>query len=699
MDNRSSKAPSEKRKRLVGTLRCAAGLAVCAVIVTALLLLLPAGKTSDPPLRRGDYSVTALLNVSEDGGFEVTSENPLKIRSGEDAVFNVTVAEGYRVSEEQEADVEYDAEAGTVTLRNVRYPTSATFSVRPLKKLTFSVESGDKDASVTVTVDGSSEIPLEIDEDTVIKVTAEIKEGKTFVGFSTGGTIADGGTVVSFSPEYEFGISDNIKLYANYVGEGARVIVYDTNGGHVTGSSESTIYIEDTDKNYICPNTLPDVGYMEREGYVLYSYNTKADGSGESYGLGWNVPIPESGVLKLYAQWMEATPETDFSFKVSGTSVSITKYNGNDTVVVIPETINGKKVTSIGANAFSYKKLETLVLSKNLSTVAENAFTKCTSLKTLYISDMITSMSDNSFNGCTELSKLYVNAVTAPRYTNTRNGTYQIKFERLMTAESPKLVIVAGSSSAYGIDSARLENAIGNQYNVVNYGTNQGTPACFYIEFVSHFISDGDILLHAPEPHKYQWGYNEINTTTWQIFEAAYNAFSYVDIRNYIKVFSSFASFNKTRVKMTERKYEDYTSETVNQYGDYIKYKKNQSASYGSDSVSNRLNTDYFTESNIAALNRSYDMITAAGGKVYISFSPINQNSLSSASKNKSNQAKYMDKVKNNYHGTVISTVGDYIMAGQYFYNSVLHLSTEGSHIRTDKLAEDILAQLEKEKK
>ena len=56
-----------------------------------------------------------------------------------------------------------------------------------------------------------------------------------------------------------------------------------------------------------------------------------------------------------------------------------------------------------------------------------------------------------------------------------------------------------------------------------------------------------------------------------------------------------------------------------------------------------------------------------------------------------------MNTIKEKYNGTVISDVADYIMKGNYFYNSNLHLSTEGSQIRTDNLASDILAQLSKE--
>ncbi len=48
-------------------------------------------------------------------------------------------------------------------------------------------------------------------------------------------------------------------------------------------------------------------------------------------------------------------PETDFQYEVKDGFVTITKYlNKTATSVVIPKTIQGSPVTSIGASAFSY---------------------------------------------------------------------------------------------------------------------------------------------------------------------------------------------------------------------------------------------------------------------------------------------------------------------------------------------------------
>ena len=53
----------------------------------------------------------------------------------------------------------------------------------------------------------------------------------------------------------------------------------------------------------------------------------------------------------------------------------------------------------------------------------------------------------------------------------------------------------------------------------------------FLISGKTHTANEGDILVLAPEINKFQFGYSEINTTLWQIFEGAYDAFSCVDIR------------------------------------------------------------------------------------------------------------------------------------------------------------------------
>lgn len=97
-----------------------------------------------------------------------------------------------------------------------------------------------------------------------------------------------------------------------------------------------------------------------------------------------------------------------------------------------------------------------------------------------------------------------------------------------------------------------------------------------------------------------------------------------------------------------------------------------------------------------ALLNKQTAAIRARGGEVYLTFSPYNLNALTDAARTIEQQQAYQDAVTSKLDAICISLVGDYIMEGTYFYNSDLHLGTEGAQIRTTKLAEQLKATLAK---
>ena len=72
-------------------------------------------------------------------------------------------------------------------------------------------------------------------------------------------------------------------------------------------------------------------------------------------------------------------PSRDFTF--DATTGTIKKYNGNDTVVVIPPTISSWPVTKIGEDAFQDNTTITSVtIPANVTEIGSNAFADCTNL-------------------------------------------------------------------------------------------------------------------------------------------------------------------------------------------------------------------------------------------------------------------------------------------------------------------------------
>lgn len=665
----------------------------------------------------GEITVKVPVMLADAEGITVMSENPCYVPLGGDAVFSVEAPEGLVINN-LPGNASYHH--GTITLSGVYFPTTLNLDTHQRVKCDFSAASAsDEMGSVSSTLENGSHF-----SETEVTLSAQAAEGYLFVGFSVGETAENGGEIVSADATYTFTLSESVTLYANFASEWVDpaltvsvpknnwILIYHSNGGVLSSTGEegsmsdrfSSIY-------YHCPNTLADRDYFERDGYVLYGYNTAADGSGTYYAPGWNVVMPERGAISLFCMWAKVSDVSDFTYdSASDGGVRIRTYTGSDSFVVIPETINGKAVTEIGPYAFDQNKtMKSVMITKNIRTVYGAAFRSCTALESLYFSDSVTSIDDGAFAKCDNFSKLYMMAVVYPTYGSSRNGTYAIKFERLITAEGRKLVVISGSNTAYGIDSAALETLLsagGQEFSVVNYGQNAGTAAAFYIEVISHFVNEGDIVLHAPECNKFQYGYNEINTTLWQIFEGAYDAFSYVDIREYSNLFSSFTTFNAARNQTSygSDPYESYTKDTVNSYGDYSLLKEGYASAYqtsvnkykangGTGSMTFKGGPSYITSYG-NAINRVYDMVSTRGGTVLFTFAAINRACLTSDAQTVggAQQTAYEKAVDEYLHAARISTVSTYTMDCEYFYNSDYHLGTAGATERTKRIAVDLLA-------
>ena len=637
--------------------------------------------------------------LQETEGLVITGENPIRIEAGSDASFAVQIQDGYKIEKIGQGAVYAD---GTVTLEAVRFPTTVEVETRVLNDLTVTLHNNAWQGTVNSNVDLST-----VKEDTEVTLSVEAAKGVIFLGYSVGGTRTNGGTIVSTSTEYTFTATEDIELYTNYYLGTGSLVIYDSNGG----KEQQQYYVFSDSSPYIGPNTLANKGQFTRDGYVLYGYNTKPDGSGTYYGPGWSMIMPkDSASVTLYAQWMPVTEKEAFTYTVSGDQVTITKYKGTHETVVIPETIDGLPVTRIASTAFVNSKFKTLYLSRNLKSIADSAFVACRSLTTLYFCDTPSSMTDKSFDNCRELQKLYMLACIDPRYSLSNNGTYKIKYQRLISAEGKKVIFHAGSNVSYGIDIETIQDGLGGEYAGVNFGCNISTPAIFYIEVATAHMNEGDIVVLCPEYGLYQYGYNEMNTTTWQIFEGAYNAYAEVDIRNYIKVFSSFAAFNTTRYNSTPRTYEQFCTSggepAVTKFGEYnVNHEgqtdalKNNIATWTKNGGGLNIDMNLLNQSYNENMNKAIDMVIAKGGKVYISFAATMKQWVTKASQNVSTQQAFKNAVIKRFpKAAVISDPGTYILDQSYFYNSQYHLSGTSSVYRAQLLAKDIMAQLAKEK-
>ena len=559
---------------------------------------------------------------------------------------------------------------------------------------------------------------------TFFRVETRVPDGLTFVGWSIGAPLRGGEEPISTELVYTFRIEETTYLYANFKSPypAETTITYHMNGG---ASNTGETFVQTVDTLYFtAPNTLYDAGGFTREGYVLLEYNTKADGTGEAYSPGCKANAVD-GKLDLYCIWAPvstgfttASATYSVSWRETYPSVKITGYTGDDETLVIPETIDGKQVVSIGTGAIANKSFTTLVLPRTLREVEDGAFAGCSSLKTLYMGDGILSISNDAFDEATysNWSEFRLSATTPPRYAASYDGGYRVKWDRLMRGVASRkkmIVFVSGSSSFHGIATEYLETLLGGEYFVVEYGTIRTTNNMVYMEAIANFVGEGDIVIYAPENSIYQFG---CPTLSWKLFrdlESSQNVWRYIDVKNYENVFGAFQEYQNERWQKNGGNYSLYPKNNADRNGDF-QNAEHKGYCLGYDST----NHGYFTVtlndkvnsittitqqisldnpdqwvdigSYASDVRRILGRVTDAGATVYFGFCPVNENALTSEAKTSEQQAAFDALIAETFGFELLGSCSDHLYAWQYMFKgsdgSDFHLNDYGRAINTYRM-------------
>ena len=119
-------------------------------------------------------------------------------------------------------------------------------------------------------------------------------------------------------------------------------------------------------------------------------------------------------LLLLLLLTLPIVVQAEFTFTTNNGAITITKYTGPGGAVVIPSTINGLPVTSIGDSAFiSCTGLTSVTIGNSVTSIGIEAFGMCTNLTSVTIPNSVTYIGCDAFAGCTSLISITIpNSVT-----------------------------------------------------------------------------------------------------------------------------------------------------------------------------------------------------------------------------------------------------------------------------------------------
>ncbi len=277
-------------------------------------------------------------------------------------------------------------------------------------------------------------------------------------------------------------------------------------------------------------------------------------------------------------------------------------------------------------------------------------------------------------------------------YENTIYGELDDKFNLLTETEGEKIVVIGGSSVAFGLDSEKLSEYTGKP--VVNFGLYAAIGTKAMLELSLAGIGEGDTVVLAPE----------LDSQTMSMYFSAehilpavdedYSMLWHFDSDDIFKLVGGSFAHAVKKLGFGEDILDPagiYNSKNFNEYGDIKSGLRegNVMQLYYDPATRIVLDEGIVEKEFTDYLNEYISKCEGRGARVYFSYCPMNEAAIED--KTEESIAAFESFLKKNVKCDFISIMDDYILDKAYFYDTNYHLNDTGVELRTLTLAQDLL--------
>ncbi|MDR0363213.1 MAG: hypothetical protein LBJ46_11105 [Planctomycetota bacterium] len=285
----------------------------------------------------------------------------------------------------------------------------------------------------------------------------------------------------------------------------------------------------------------------------------------------------------------------------------------------------------------------------------------------------------------------------APNYSeNDYMASFLRKYGRLKNTEPPRIILIGGSATAFGLDQYLLEEMTG--YPVVNMAVHAGLGPELFFAPLRDEIGPGDIVVICFEFVE-EWGNDyslllDLNDYTFLHFvpSSDYPLLARLIPAFMVKKWYYYIKYGVLGRKLKTTEESPYRLAAFDGDGQMI-YPRPKSLlddALFAEMTQSPLNT-LFHDSNIEILDGIYREASESGSVVLLSFPPVLKEAVDL-------DAAGIDKEQTAFETKlavpIISKISDYLFDRELMYDTTYHCNTAGEKRRTELLGRDINAYL-----
>ena len=268
------------------------------------------------------------------------------------------------------------------------------------------------------------------------------------------------------------------------------------------------------------------------------------------------------------------------------------------------------------------------------------------------------------------------------------------KHARLDSITSPKIIIIGGSNTAFGIDSQMIEDSL--HMPVVNMGIHVGLGLEYMINEVKPSIKKGDLVIMIPEYSllfsNEESGKNGVFYKTFEVYPKAIN---YININNRIPtLLNAYVAILQSKLKSQlfdseaeqlphiKRNHQVYRRNSYNKKGDMIAHLSMSTQVYNkTDDTFESFKERKISEKFQKWTNSLYQLTKQKQATMVMSFAPSPKSIFdkkigNSLFKSLTEQTKF----------PIITNPGDVVFPDSMFFDTRYHLLKKSRMKRTEQL-------------
>ena len=292
-------------------------------------------------------------------------------------------------------------------------------------------------------------------------------------------------------------------------------------------------------------------------------------------------------------------------------------------------------------------------------------------------------------------------AALPAKYDTTYMGELKYKYERLTSVRGPKIVLIGGSSAAFGVDSTLIEQEL-PAYEVVNFGMYAALGSRMMLDLAENSIGEGDIVIFMPEINGQTLSDFTDGTYALQGLDGAWKLLGQIRPDLYPSVFGAMPAFamEKLHYQLDNALPEPgglYRRSSFNEYGDIVSEAVTQNI------MPEEYDPDlpvYMTDSE-QAVDTGDDTIgpsehadgtgidTAASSEQADSAGGANESSFAESA-----AMEFYAHLKNVLDFPLLGDPREAVMDAGWFYDTNFHLNRAGKTVFTRQLVRDLKAAL-----